>query len=40
MRFYLKLKILKNDDFLIEKDKFNVGVSSTLSRAKKIPIRQ
>ena len=31
----MKLKALKNDDILIEKDKFNVGVSSTLSRAEK-----
>lgn len=35
MRFYLKLKALKNDDILIEKDKFNVGVSLILSRAEK-----
>ena len=31
----MKLKALKNDDILIEKDKFNLGVSSTLSRAEK-----
>ena len=35
MEFNMKLKALKNDDILIEKDKFNVGVSSTLSRAEK-----
>ena len=35
MEFNMKLKALKNDDILIEKDKFNLGVSSTLSRAEK-----
>lgn len=31
----LKLKSIKNDEILIEKDKFNIGVSSTLSRIEK-----
>ena len=31
----MKLKAIKNEDILIEKDKFNIGVSSTLSRAEK-----
>lgn len=31
----MKIKTLKNDVFLIEKDKFNFGISSTLSRIEK-----
>lgn len=31
----MRLKSLKNDDILIENDKFNIGVSSTLSRTEK-----
>lgn len=31
----MKLKAIKNENIFIEKDKFNIGVSSTLSRAEK-----
>ena len=31
----MRIKTLKNDAFLIEKDKFNFGISSTLSRIEK-----
>lgn len=33
--FNMKLKKVKNDDIIIENDKFNIGVSSTLSRGEK-----